>query len=318
MRIPKLYVMCGLPCSGKSHRAQELSDDAIVVSSDVLRAEMFGDVNCQEHNQELFVELHRRIKGFLKLGHNVVYDACNISYKRRMAFLQELKNIQCEKICVLMATPYKQCLSRNAARDRKVPETVIRKMLKNFDIPYWYEGWDEIEIEYSLIGMMSSFRSDYFPCEWCSSVINFQQENKHHTLSLGSHCFEALYHIAGTYELDDEDEDDEDASDYNALYVATAIHDLGKIDCKTFVNSKGKKTQEAHYYGHEHTGSYHCLFFDYGADPLDVAVLIRWHMQPYYWERDNNEKLHSKYRKLWGEQLYQDIMKLHEADKAAH
>ncbi len=41
-------------------------------------------------------------------------------------------------------------------------------------------------------------------------------------------------------------------------------------------------------------------------------------MQPYFWEKDNNEKLHNKYRKLWGENLYNDIMLLHKADKYAH
>jgi hypothetical protein len=38
-------------------------------------------------------------------------------------------------------------------------------------------------------------------------------------------------------------------------------------------------------------------------------------MQPYF---NKEEKTKNKYRKLWGEQLYQDIMKLHEADLAAH
>ena len=319
MNRPTFIMMCGLPCSGKSVMAQQLATayGATIFSSDALREEMFQDVNNQEHNQELFVELHKRIKACLKNGKSAIYDACNINYKRRMAFLQEIKNILCEKICVLMATPYQQCLNRNAVRDRKVPEHVIKKMRMNFDVPYWYEGWDEINVHYSLIGIMSSFRADYFPCEWCDSVMNFQQDNKHHTLSLGDHCLETLYHVAGTYELDIE-YDETDQTDYNALSVAAALHDLGKVDCKTFVNSKGETTQEAHYYGHERVGSYNCLFFDYGADPLDVAILIRWHMQPYFWEKNNSEKLHNKYHQLWGEELYQDIMKLHAADKTAH
>ena len=73
-----------------------------------------------------------------------------------------------------------------------------------------------------------------------------------------------------------------------------------------------------HYYNHEKVSAYESLFFRSLVNPLDYAVIIRWHMQPYFWERDNNEKLHNKYRKLWGENLYQDIMKIHEADKASH
>lgn len=54
---------------------------------------------------------------------------------------------------------------------------------------------------------------------------------------------------------------------------------------------------------------------------LDVSVLVNLHMQPYYWEREqghNKERLCNKYRKLWGDMLYDEVMKLHEADKAAH
>ena len=56
------------------------------------------------------------------------------------------------------------------------------------------------------------------------------------------------------------------------------------------------------------------------CNPLDVAVLIRWHMQPYFWEKDsvNGEKTMNKYKKLWGDELLEQIMKLHEADKKAH
>ena len=60
------------------------------------------------------------------------------------------------------------------------------------------------------------------------------------------------------------------------------------------------------------------MFFRDIDNHLYVAQLIRWHMQPYFWEKDNNEKLQNKYRKLWGEDLYNDIMQLHAADLAAH
>ena len=57
-------MMVGLVGAGKSYKAQELSEEynATIFSSDELRAELFGNVNDQSHNQELFVELHKRIK----------------------------------------------------------------------------------------------------------------------------------------------------------------------------------------------------------------------------------------------------------------
>ena len=98
------------------------------------------------------------------------------------------------------------------------------------------------------------------------------------------------------------------------------LHDCGKPFCKTFTNTKGEVTEQAHYYSHEHTSSYDSLFYRTRCYNLRlrVAVLIRWHMQPYYWEKDNNERLQNKYRKLWGEDLYNDLLLLHKADLEAH
>ena len=299
------WMLVGLPCSGKSTISKSLSEtyNATIFSSDALREELFRDVNDQEHNQELFVELHKRIKDCLRNGKSAIYDACNISYKRRMAFLSELKNTPCEKICMLMATPYEECCERNKQRDRKVPEHVIRRMYMGFDVPHTFEGWDEVVIAYS-IEASKTYRS---PLTWIRTTKHYNQNNSHHTLTLGSHCekvFEYLY------------KNNDNLSD--TLKFAALLHDCGKPFCKTFKNTKGEITEQAHYYNHERTGSYDSLFYSTTDNPMDVAILIRWHMQPYFWEKDNNEKLHNKYRKLWGEDLYQDIMKLHEADKAAH
>ena len=306
MDKPVFIMMCGLVASGKSYKAKELAKDydATIFSSDDLREELFGDVNNQEYNQEVFVELHRRIKECLRGDKSAIMDSTNISYKRRLAFLQELKNIPCEKICVLMATPYEECLRRNAERERKVPEYAIEKMYRQFDPPYWYEGWTEIQIEFSD----DSYRN-ISTIDWLNSVNDFDQNNSHHSLTLGEHSEKTLdyiFNIVGG--IDDHS---------IILRGAALLHDNGKCFTKTFKNSKGEITDQAHYYAHEHVGSYNSLFYRMCCNSLDVAVIIRWHMQPYFWERDNNEKLHNKYRKLWGEDLYHDIMKIHEADKAA-
>lgn len=305
MNRPTLFVMVGLVASGKSSMAQSLAAnfDAVIFSSDTLREEMFGDINDQEHNQELFVELHKRIKECLRNGKNACYDATNLSYKKRMSFLAELKNISCEKLCILMATPYEECLQRNKQRDRQVPEHVIKRMYMSIDIPHMFEGWDDIVMIYSHEAS-KVYRT---PSTWIRTVKHYDQNNSHHTLTLGNHCEKVFEYLS---------ENDENLSD--ALKFAALLHDCGKPFCKTFKNSKGEITEQAHYYNHERVGSYDSLFYYTSRDPLYIAALIRWHMQPYFWEKDNNEKLHNKYRKLWGEQLYNDIMLLHIADRNAH
>lgn len=88
---PNFIMMVGLPCSGKSTYAKELSNDleAIICSSDAIRKELSGDINLQDKNEEVFKVLHNRIKENLKEGKSVIYDATNINSKRRRSFLSE-------------------------------------------------------------------------------------------------------------------------------------------------------------------------------------------------------------------------------------
>ena len=306
---PKFIMLCGLPASGKSTYAKDLAKlyNANIHSSDDIREELSGDINNQSINEVVFKTLHNRIKEDLKSGKNCIYDATNISYKRRMAFLSELNKISCIKICYLIATHYAECIYNNRHRERKVPEEVIERMYRHFDIPWYYEGWDKIEIVYRRDCLIYYGR----PSDFYINTINFNQDNSHHTLTLGEHCKEVWRELAEAVG----EENDE-------LIYAGLLHDCGKPFCKTFTNSRGEVTEQAHYYDHEKVGAYDALFYDVnswlGIDSLKIAILIRWHMQPYFWERDNNEKTHIKYKKLWGEELYREIMWLHEADKNAH
>ena len=307
--IPTFIMLVGLPASGKSTKAQEFAKiyDAKIFSSDALRAELWGDESVQGDNTKLFNELHRRIKDCLRDGNSAIFDATNIDYKKRMSFINELANIPCEKVCIVIATPYEECLKRNAQRERKVPEYVIKRMYMQFDIPWYFEGWDDIYIEYG------EYENAFgLPLDWMESVDDFDQQNKHHTFTLGEHCRQTVHNV------DNICKNHNGFVMSNELRNAAKIHDNGKEFTKTFKNGKGEITEHAHYYSHERVGSYNSLFYEMACSKLYVATLIRWHMQPYFWEKENNEKLNNKYKKLWGDNLYRDIMILHEADKIAH
>lgn len=298
MNKPKLFMMIGLPGSGKSSKAKEIAElyNAKIHSSDEIRAE-FGNVQSQDANQKVFHEMHKRIKSDLLNGNSVIYDATNINYKRRMSFLNEIRKYSCEKIAVLMALPYRACITNNYSRERQVPIDVITRMHKNLHIPYWYEGWDDIKIENYCDTL-------YLPSDFYLEYKDFDQENSHHTETLGDHCL-AVSNFLSSDPL---------------LQIAGILHDCGKPFTKSFTNGKGEITEEAHYYQHHLVGAYNSLFYLTKENPLDVAILIQWHMQPYFWEQDTNngEKQRLKYERLWGSELYKKIMLLHEADKLAH
>lgn len=301
------FMMIGMVGSGKSEYAKKLAaeNNAEIFSSDTLREEMFGDVNHQADNDILFKELHKRIRECLASGKSAIYDATNINYKRRKEFLKSLNKIPCEKIAVLMATPYEVCLERNARRERKVPEYVIKRMYMSFNVPFWYEGWDDIDVVYS------EDARDYkgWDREWVESVKDFNQDNSHHALSLGDHCWKAVKYI------------DSNTPSFHStsteLRHAAMLHDEGKVFTKSFYDAKGNPSEEAHYYSHECCGAYNSLFYEMPCEHLYVAQLIQWHMRPYLaWEQ--SEKAMQKDKKLLGETLFNDIMLLHEADLYAH
>lgn len=301
---PVLWMMVGLPGSGKSIYAKTLANEnaTIVCSSDKMREELCGDESAQSNDEEVFRLLHRRIKALLKDGKSAIYDATNINSKRRRTFLSELRNIPCKKVCVIMATPFVKCREWNDSRNRVVPHEVIDRMYKNWNTPYRFEGWDEILIKtknehYEMMGLASSWMIDH---------MNYNQDNPHHEMSLGKHCKSVGSSLAGN----------------NLLECAGYLHDCGKPFTKSFVNSKGEETNVAHYYQHQCVGAYDSLFFAYPDDVnrLDVSILINLHMQPYFWEKDkeHGENSRQKYKKLWGKELYDNVMKLHEADVRAH
>ena len=311
MDKPVFCMMCGLPGSGKTTLALEMKKEFgyEVYSSDALREELYGDVNCQDHNHEVFHELRRRIIKDLKEGKSCVYDATNVNQKYRTAFLKDIENIECEKHCMVLVVPVEVCKEWNNSRDRVVPEEVYDKMLRSFWIPQEYEGWDDIYF------LAKKDLKKKYPLEM-KKARGFDQQNSYHTKDLFNHMYDTYKYIA----LRSPDV----TQDLDLLYAAL-FHDIGKLYTRSFKDSKGRDTVEAHYYGHENYGAYLALVHgmypakeecdDEIMDYIYAAWLINWHMRPMVWEK--SEKARERDRALIGEQRYKELMLLHEADVSA-
>lgn len=143
-----LYLMCGLPASGKSTIAIELATiyNAIIISSDKIREELYGDENIQGNGKEVFNLVNKRTREALEKGVNVIYDATNIKAKGRKQLIK-MFNVPTE--CYYMKTPLEVCRKRNAERERHVPEEVIERMYKNFEEPRIEEGFTRIYTIYA-------------------------------------------------------------------------------------------------------------------------------------------------------------------------
>ncbi len=145
---PKLFLMVGLSASGKSTIAKGLAEDykAVTVSSDVIREEICGNVSDQSKNEEVFKIFHKRIRKYLYEKRNVIADATNITMKSRRAIINNVKKMDVEIIAYIVPKRIEECIRDNVDRGHPVPEEVIYKQEKRFQIPFIEEGFDRIII----------------------------------------------------------------------------------------------------------------------------------------------------------------------------
>lgn len=316
-KIPILFMMVGIAGSGKTTIANSIEiirDNEIikpmVFSSDALRKEMYGDENDQEHNGEIFQELRLRIGKALKFKKHVVLDATNLSKKRRKNMINALKAYyQCHIVCVCVLAPIETITQRNSDRKRKVPNEVIKRMHLTFEPPGVEEEFEEIILIHNYgdaikrkYTLENFFHGDI-------DAVHVSQENSHHTLTIGDHCIEAYKYIKERYKGND------------LLAYAALMHDIGKVVSKSRLNSHGEDDGECHYYNHQCCGAYDSFFYmnDLNIsdeDKLHIANLIYYHMRPFAFNQ--SEKAVRKIKSCVGEEFFDEIMKLHEADKAAH
>ena len=308
--MAELIMMVGVAGSGKSTIAMRyaLTRSAIIYSSDSIREEIYGDENCQKNPGRVFDILHQRVTKALSQGYDVVYDATNLSCKRRMNFLKSIAHIDCKKTCVVVVTTPEDIEERMKYRERKVPMEVVHRQLCQFQCPNYYEGWDKIVISYN-----SKPEACYDSYKKLGRECDIPHDNHHHSLSVFDHMSKAA-DVAEDFAWKDDE-----LSLVHERWVAR-IHDIGKPRCKTFTDRNGNATTEAHYFGHQNYSAYYSLIFDNSDfdislnDSLDNACLIQWHMEHYL----RNGSALDKFYKMIGPKLEKRLHVLEKADKAAH
>ena len=143
--MAKLYVMVGLPGSGKSAYAKKMLK-GIIVSSDDIRECLYGMAEIQSDPNRVFAFVNSITKDCLKDNRDVIYDATSLNEKTRANIIDQFSDVADEIIAIYMDTPLETCIMRNNARDRIVPENRIRDMAKSLTQPTVAEGFSEIRI----------------------------------------------------------------------------------------------------------------------------------------------------------------------------
>ncbi len=127
----RCHLLIGPPASGKTTLAGVLAEltGAVVLSTDVVRGELFGDAAVQGPWRDIEVLLHQRIRESVAAGVPVIVDATHARRPWRLALTQALSlSAPVEWIGWWLYTSLGTCLQWNQTRKRLVPEPVIREM----------------------------------------------------------------------------------------------------------------------------------------------------------------------------------------------
>ena len=303
-----LNIMIGFPGSGKSSYAKKylLTNNSVYLSSDDIRIELYGFED-QTHNDVVFETMKKRTLNALRDGKDVIYDATNLSKKRRSGIISEARKLSAQINAYLCCTPINIILERNITRvERQLPWDKLVQMIQSIEPPMYYEGFDNI---YLIDGGIYNDIYDYnFLIKECSG---YNQDNPHHYETLEEHIKavtkkaeslgETFYYI-----------------DAYILIQAARYHDFGKLYTKTFNDKKNHFV----YYGHDKVSAY--LFMCHvrkqqmrdslnrvrlSNDSYKIGALILNHME--WYRREDMTPIKELFN---DDDLYYMLELLHEAD----
>lgn len=139
LSLPTLYVMVGIPGSGKSTFAKKYLHDCKYISRDEIRFAMINatdDYFSQE--KHVFIDFIKLIQQNLQLGYDVIADATHLSTKSRKKLITAIGSIQYNLIFIVMATNFDICLERNDKREgrQRVPKEIMNSMYARLTYPH--------------------------------------------------------------------------------------------------------------------------------------------------------------------------------------
>ena len=138
-----LYVMCGIPGSGKSTYAATLEADEIL-SADIVR-KVRGKLDLHQTGALRMLAPPR-----LRAGETLVIDACNTKKSERLSWLDAARWSMCESHLMIMRTPLDVCRERNAERGAQaVPDNVLiaqHDRMTRIDEALLDEPWSSVTV----------------------------------------------------------------------------------------------------------------------------------------------------------------------------
>lgn len=135
-----VYLVCGLPGTGKDTYIKEHLKDLEVISLDDIREDY--DISVLDNQSKTYNIAKEKAKELLRNKKSFIWNATNISTLIRKKQINLFHNYHANVKVIFLETSLEENLKRNKNREKEVEEKVIYKLLSNLDIV------EEIEAEY--------------------------------------------------------------------------------------------------------------------------------------------------------------------------
>lgn len=290
-----IFVMIGVSGSRKSTLAEKIhrETNAVLLSSDAIRTELFNDETYQGNNGLVFQTLFKRLDSCVKSNKDVIVDATFLSRKDRKRFKQYKNKKNISIAFLVMATDYETCVKNDSQRNRTVGKEVIQKQIKKFEFPLESE-YDELYVftkEFKDLMHINKQNEYVFLAELMKKHNNdkviFDINNPYHKKSLFGHLSVAFsYGRSHEFSWD--------------IYIAALLHDIGFLHTR-----QNDESGISHYYNHANVSAY--ILLTETTLPYVVIALVNYHMIPYQKDVDGI--------KIFGEEFWNELLMLNECDK---
>jgi predicted kinase len=162
-QMTKLFLLIGLPGSGKSTFAKQLMTECPqmpLISTDGIRGQLFGSQALQGPWLLIWQEVERQFRQATSTANTAIFDATNTQRRHRREVIALARELGFTQILgIWVDTPVWLCLARNKRRSRQVPEEIILRMHRQLrDAPP--------SLEEGLDGLIRlSEKSEYGNCD---------------------------------------------------------------------------------------------------------------------------------------------------------
>ena len=153
----KIIMLIGAAASGKSTAAPKIAaeNNAVILSTDRIRAELYGAEHIQGNWLDIEALLYKRIKNAIKQNKNIILDSTHYKKVYRAKIINEfsydiLGANSSEFSAYYFNYPFTLIYSRNKHRARRVPFEVLAAMYSELSAapPTLAEGFKSIKKMY--------------------------------------------------------------------------------------------------------------------------------------------------------------------------